>query len=559
MMRFLIFIWLLLAAGGTVAAQSLTGPAASAGPANQSGIRQEGAYLTAPITLDGQQLFRIAAPASPQSGQVPVAQRQLDVENALSQLVAVVAVGDRTTPLYRPKTFRVTYEASGDQVVLQATDQAHPAPVTIVTVTPIDAKYYGETVTTVAKQWQPILQSDLKRALLKRLPGVERRNLRSVGIAGAALALFTLLIWVVVVGAISGRLTRIERRIADRGEELERVRSGSTQNSNGQHRWRFLVAAIRLGDPYYQHGMLRAVSATIVWALVVLWFGWLVWGFQQFPQTTPLANRIQQIVIFVIATWILTGLVNRLLDLAISRVAGLIKRRQYGSPDDRARQLLRIPTATVAISSFKAFVLFFVALLVTLGEVGIPVWSVVTFGGLTAIGITLAAQNFVRDFVNGSLVLMEDQYVVGDYVSINAFSGIVEALTLRIVQLRDAGGNLITVPHSTVTSVVNHSRNWSRVDYRISIDPEADVPKAIDAISEAIQEVSREESLRDVVLEAIEWIGVDGLSRDGVIVRASIKTAPLRQFEVRRAINARVLDRLAQRGIKLGAPIPESA
>ena len=79
----------------------------------------------------------------------------------------------------------------------------------------------------------------------------------------------------------------------------------------------------------------------------------------------------------------------------------------------------------------------FLAALATMGEVGIPVGSVVTIGGLIAVAVSLAAQNFVRDFLNGFLVLFEDQYVIGDFVTINGMTGLVEALTLRMVQLRD--------------------------------------------------------------------------------------------------------------------------
>ncbi len=195
----------------------------------------------------------------------------------------------------------------------------------------------------------------------------------------------------------------------------------------------------------------------------------------------------------------------------------------------------------------------------TLGEVGIPVWSVVTFGGLTAIGITLAAQNFVRDFVNGFLVLVEDQYVVGDYITLSGQSGVVENLTLRMAQIRDAGGNLVTIPHSSVTYVVNHSRNWSRVDYRVSVDPAADTAKAMELVRRAIESVAQEAPWREVISGPIEWIGVESLSRLGVIIRASIRTAPLRQFEARRAINERVLVLFSNAGIALGEPVAESA
>jgi len=339
--------------------------------------------------------------------------------------------------------------------------------------------------------------------------------------------------------------------------ERDRVQEPESTANTHEGRRHFVALALRVSDPRRQAKALRATVAALIWVLVLAWFGAIVWALFLFPQTTPLAHRVVQTLLAVAATWIATGLVNRLLDIAINRLGDAWRTREYRSSEERARELLRIPTVTFALSGFKTFLLLFVAVLVTLGEVGIPVWSVVTFGGLTAIGITLAAQNFVRDFVNGFLVLFEDQYVVGDYITINAQSGIVENLTLRIAQLRDMAGNLVTIPHSTVTSVVNHSRNWSRVDYRVSVDPGADMQKAVATVRRAIHEVAQEDQWRGVALEPVEWIGVDALSRDGVVIRASMKTAPLRQFDLRRAINERVEALFKEAGIGLGAPITD--
>jgi small conductance mechanosensitive channel len=107
-----------------------------------------------------------------------------------------------------------------------------------------------------------------------------------------------------------------------------------------------------------------------------------------------------------------------------------------------------------------------------------------------------------------------------------------------------------------VTSVANHSRNWSRVDYRVSIDPAADIDKALEAVRTTIEAVARDKHWRGAILVPTEWIGVDSLSRDWALLRASIRTAPLRQFELRRVINAKVHRSLREAGIGFGAPVP---
>jgi small conductance mechanosensitive channel len=136
---------------------------------------------------------------------------------------------------------------------------------------------------------------------------------------------------------------------------------------------------------------------------------------------------------------------------------------------------------------------------------------------------------------------------------------LVERLNLRMVQLRDTSGNLITVPHSTVAMVINQSRNWSRVDYRVPVDPGANMTRAIDVVRAAIVELAAKERWRDTVLNPVEWIGVDSISRDYAVIRASTKIQPLRQFEFRREINAHVSEAFVREGIGFGAPIGDAA
>jgi small conductance mechanosensitive channel len=157
--------------------------------------------------------------------------------------------------------------------------------------------------------------------------------------------------------------------------------------------------------------------------------------------------------------------------------------------------------------------------------------------------------------VSGLLVLAEDQFVVGDFVTINGSSGLVERLTLRMVQLRGLAGSLVTISHSASTSVVNHSRSWSRVDYAVSIDPAADVERAIALIGSTIEELRLDPAWDGTIVGSGESIGVDALSRDGVIIRVRIKTAPLRQFALQRELNFRISRVFGEAKIGFGAPV----
>jgi small conductance mechanosensitive channel len=258
----------------------------------------------------------------------------------------------------------------------------------------------------------------------------------------------------------------------------------------------------------------------------------------------------------IVGILIITVLVNKMLDIVIDRSAIAWSSGHFYSSEDRTRLQLRIPTIARALAAAKAFVLVFIAVLSGFTQVGFPVSSVITIGSVGAIAISLAAQNFVRDFLNGFLVLYEDQYVAGDYITINGLSGSVEVLTLRMVQLRDVGGNLITIPHSSVVTVLNQSRNWSRIDFRIPVDAATDTAHALTLIQTAIDELATKGTWTHSSSSPLEWLGIESLNRDAIVLRASIRTAPLQQFALRRQINDRVRQAFLNADITLGAPPP---
>ncbi len=522
-----------------------------------SGVTRQGAYLLAPIELDGATLFQIAAKSTMQPGQLPIAVRASDVNSTLQQLIATTGSGANAITVFDPRTIRVHVRHAGDLDSLEVVDAKHSDPLPIVTITPVDAEYNQTTIDSLATQWQTTLQSALTRALDVRQPAVRRSNAGRVIRVGAILAVGSLLLWA-LYASLRRRIAALQETIdaRERVTEAEQQRVAAEADDAHRRRRRFLALALRNIEPTRRRAIYIAGAEAILWGTALAWFTFVTWAFALFPQTSPLAQQIVHGALAIVITVVVTGLLNRILDVVIARIAGVWRMRSFVNSEDRARLLLRIPTIARAIAGLKTFVLVFIAVLSVVGALGVPIGSVVTVGGLAAVALSLAAQNIVRDFLNGFLVLLEDQYVVGDFVTINASSGLVERLTLRMVQVRDAQGDLSTIPHSSVTSVVNGSRNWSRVDYRVPVDPASDVGKALELVRSAIETLAAEADWRESVLDPIEWIGIDALSKDGAIVRASVRTAPLRQFELRRLINERVRTAFADDGILLGAQIP---
>jgi moderate conductance mechanosensitive channel len=535
---------------------SLTNLMPSAAPAATplpNGVRQEGLYFTAPISLDGLYLFRVATPLAGSSDQMPVATRAQFIQAALAQIVASVGSDPSSGTIYDPKSLQVTVQAAGDQAVLLASD-GHHAAVPLLTVTQADAKYYRVPVATLASQWQSKLQAAFVAGLEKRQPAELKKNYETIVRFGGALLLLSLVVWL-ATWIIGKQTLRLRKRVESDARELDEAQAdgGAETPEAATQRRRFMGLAIRASGPEMSLVVLRAFSAVLIWGLVLFWFLSIVWALTLFPQTMPigreLLRRVREIAIIVIGAIVLM----RVADIVINRIAHLYgEQKRTFEPEEHTRLLLRIPTIARALTAFSAFLLAFVAFLAVLGALGISGTSVLTLGGIAALGLSFAAQNLVRDFLNGFFVLFEDQYVVGDFVIIDAISGAVESMTLRVVQIRDAAGNLITIPHGQVAKVVNCSRNWSRVDYRVAVDARADVARAIELLRTTIAAFAAEETWSGSVIEAMEYIGVDSIAATGIVLRASIRTQPLRQFEIKREINSRVVTTFGSAGIGFG-------
>ncbi|MBV8074416.1 MAG: mechanosensitive ion channel [Candidatus Eremiobacteraeota bacterium] len=395
-----------------------------------AGVKREGIYLTAPISIDGAVVFRVATLQT--SGQQLKVDTRVDlIEGALATILAQEGNQPGAPTIYDPETLRVKVQSASGLPVLVAYDAHHPEPLAILTVTEADAGVNRQPLELLAQAWRDKLERSLVAALENRQPTRVRQNIRDVLIVWAGVLLVSVALVAVLV-----RLHRRMRRIRD-GEPAASTDDATLALRNAERERRLTVA--------------KAIAACLVWLLVLLWFAATIWGLLLFPATAALGRQTLKTVGTVAFIWIVAGLVNRIIDVVTLRFETI-----YGQED--TRRALRIPTITKAVLGFKTFVLVFTAVLATLSVLGFPVASVVTIGGIAALTVTFAAQNLLRDWLNGFLVLLEDQYIVNDRVIIAGCEGVVEHLTLRVVQIRDDAGKLTTIPHSSAGQVVNCSR-----------------------------------------------------------------------------------------------------
>jgi len=211
--------------------------------------------------------------------------------------------------------------------------------------------------------------------------------------------------------------------------------------------------------------------------------------------------------------------------------------------EQRARALGSILRSGVSI------LVFGIAALTILGDLGVNLTPLLLSTTVLGVALGFGAQNLVRDYLSGILMLVEDHYGVGDTINVKDASGTVEAMTLLTTRLRDVNGVVWHIRNGTIESVGNESQGWSRavIDYPVPYGEDLARIRAL--MEQAADSLFRERGWRKLMLEEPEVWGAQELSSKEVTMRIVAKTAPMRQWEVARELRARVKAALDEAGV----------
>jgi len=120
--------------------------------------------------------------------------------------------------------------------------------------------------------------------------------------------------------------------------------------------------------------------------------------------------------------------------------------------------------------------------LIVLSELGVNIAPLLAGAGVVGVAIGFGSQKLVQDVITGAFILFEDTIAVGDTVKIGEHTGTVEAMTIRTLKLRDATGQVHTLPFSAVSSVVNQSRDFAYYLFDLGVSYQADVDQVMETI-----------------------------------------------------------------------------
>ncbi len=254
---------------------------------------------------------------------------------------------------------------------------------------------------------------------------------------------------------------------------------------------------------------------------------------------------IKVVIVIVVIIFLM-----RFASALIKTIFTLFERSAVARDEIAARR--RLETLSVIFRGAVQTIISFVGLMILLQQLHVDITPILASAGVVGIAVGFGAQSLIKDLFSGLLILLEEQYSVGDTVKIGDIAGTVEQLTLRVTRIRGLDGSLTTIPNGTITTVSNMSKDWSRVVLDVEVNYAEDIDRAMNIMLEAARQM-REEHPQDIIEEP-SMLGVDKLSYTGATLRLMVKTTPTKHFEIGRELRRRIKLAFEREGIK--APLP---
>jgi small-conductance mechanosensitive channel len=197
------------------------------------------------------------------------------------------------------------------------------------------------------------------------------------------------------------------------------------------------------------------------------------------------------------------------------------------------------------------------ALLMLLSTFGVDITPLLASAGIAGLAVSLGAQSLIKDLIGGFLILVENQYAVGDSIQLKDVSGQVERITLRTTYVRDINGDLYVVPNGEVRVVANKTKGWSRALVDVGVAYEEDQDRVLSVLEEIAETLANDPTFGPRLLGPPQVMGPLSLGDWAITVRVMVKTQPGKQWEVARELRKRINATFAQEGIAMPYPRQE--
>ena len=281
-----------------------------------------------------------------------------------------------------------------------------------------------------------------------------------------------------------------------------------------------------------------------------------------------------KVLVILIAAWLIRKIVHRAIDRMCTKLADGVAQPNFtrgwhhnggngGSKPAPSsvestlaleRRAQRAATVSSVLKSIATAVIYSLAALVALSEIGLNIGPLIASAGIIGVALGFGAQSVVKDFLSGIFMVIEDQYGVGDVTDLGDASGTVEAIGLRVTRLRDINGTVWYVRNGEILRVGNKSQGWARAVVDVDVAYDEDISRVRDLLLSAANNLFSSPENAALIIEEPEVWGVEALSADSVVVRLVVKTVPLKQWKVARLLREAIKDAFDSAGIEIPFP-----
>ncbi|MFS8119648.1 MAG: mechanosensitive ion channel family protein [Microcoleus sp.] len=508
-------------------------------------------FVVGDVYLDGRQIFALTAPAlnTKQQEEISLSPIQQRVKTVTNQLQGIANTN------FEPGKLEVDYSV----------DQTSQLPIIsvnknyLMTVTTDDARLYGVELTTHAQNLTQII----KNALLASQQEHQPKFLAKQALRAGGVILFMLLISLGMrlrQRYIKARYAAVLTQIEQLNASQEQVKDLSEQEqdeaaASASKQQQKIAQKQRIKFWYEVRQRLLELGQLGVWG------GGISFCLSLFPQTRWLQSLLLKSLSVTLLNLILIGaatyVILRISFVVIDHFVAALSQGRFLPDSASVRTIQRLKTFSGVMKGASGFCCIAAGGLTALSILGVNIVPFLASVSIFGVAISFGSQSLVKDMINGLFFLLEDQYGVGDIITTNNESGTVETMNLRITQLRNQDGDLISIPNGSITMVKNHTSSWSRVNLGIEVAYDTDIDRAIAVIKKAATQMSLDSEWQELILEPPKVLGVDAFGANSITIRLLIQTQPLKKLEVGREFRRRLKQVFDEE--KISMPFPQQS
>lgn len=564
------------------------------------------------VRVDGQPIFLIAVPTGNGSKEgdsslSPILYRQQRIESKLEEIIQRG---------FDPETLTVASSILNGATIIQISDDKNLRPQILRTITNADAELYALTPEELASETVEQVRNALLRAQQERTPEALKEQIRVaitiiLIMVSISLCLLFLYRWLghriyllkqamtclikVENEDVNFDSRRVDPEIFDDLFELPRhsflfrifdritifmyyvgaycktilfgkTGQGDTEKNppiifslNNYQIFKNILQLLQGKDIYlFFKNRLKQVIFTrrlLIFFLFIVWIRSMAFLLQVFPNTRWAGKQLSGTPISLILIWLSVVILVKISDFLIESFFHSLENDYTALQSSKyARQKIRVNTIGNALRGINLVVCIFGGLVTSLSLFDIPVTTVLAGAGIIGFAVSFGSQNLIKDLIAGISNLTNDALAINDFVIINNFEGVVEDMNLFVTRIRCPNGDLVTIPNGAIGTVCNQTKDWSRVDYSITVAADADAQKAIAVLQQVALGLYHDPWWHPKMMQTPELKGIEEISHQGIRIRIWLKTLPGEQWDVARELRLRVKAAFEEQGVPMGVP-----